>query len=77
MKQDSITKLLVKVFKMYNISVTDNTIEQAILSHPSYPSMHCISDVLDSWKVKHFVMRLSMKKLQALNVPVIAHIKKR
>ena len=54
-----IIKLLYKFLKEYGIVITKNTIEQNILSHPEYPSMQCISDALDRWKVMHVVMQLT------------------
>lgn len=73
---DNLAKLLHSVFKVYGVSIRQRTIEQAVLPHPDYPSMRCISDALDSWKVKHVVMRVSLEKLQVLAVPVIACLHK-
>ena len=75
MTDDSFIKLLAGIVKYYNISVSHHSIELTILTHPDYPSMRCISDAFDSWKVKHVVARLSLEKLRALDVPVIAHLK--
>ncbi len=71
-----IVNLLSKVLTIYKVPVSFRTIERVILTHPGYPSMQCISDTLDSWKVKHVVMKLSLEKLRALDVPVIAHLKR-
>ena len=71
-----LTKLLFKVLKAYNVSVTYRTIEREVNTHPKYPSMQCISDALDGWKVMNVVMNLTVEKLHALDVPVIAHLKK-
>jgi len=71
-----IAKLLYKIFKVYNIPVTYQTIEQTVNTHPEFPSMQSISDAFDAWKIKHVVMRLSIEKLYALEVPVIAQLKK-
>ncbi len=68
--------LLFKVFKAYGVSITQHTLERTIATHPEYPSMRCISDALDSWKIKHVVMKLSWEKLRALGIPVIAHLKR-
>jgi len=69
-------KLIFKFLKVYGVSISKHEIEQAIYTHPDYPSIRCISDALDSWKVKHLVINLSLEKLQALDVPVIAPLKK-
>jgi len=59
---DNIAKLLFKVLTAYNVSVTKQTIEHTIPTHPGYPSMQCISDALDSWKIKHVAVKLSLEK---------------
>jgi len=72
---NQLARLLFKGLKAYGISIPYHTIERVINTHPAYPSMQCISDALDSWKVKHIVLKLSFEELRALNVPVIAHLK--
>jgi len=72
---NQLAKLLYKVLKAYGISITYHTIRSIVNTHPAYPSMQCISDALDRWKVKHVVLKLSFEELRALNVPVIAHLK--
>ena len=75
--QHPIVELLCKITKIYNIPISCRSIEQVVLTHPNYPSLQCVSDALDSWKVRHVVVKLSLEKLRALDVPVIAHLKKR
>ena len=48
--------LLFKILKAYGVSITYSSIEQEVSLHPEYPSIQCISDVLDGWKVKNVVM---------------------
>ena len=69
-------QLLFKVLKAYGISITQHTITQTVLAHPDYPSIRCISDALDRWKVKHVVLKLSLERLRALDIPVVAPLKK-
>ena len=71
-----LSKLLYRVFKAYNIPITYHTIEQTVLTHSEYPSMQSVSDAFDLWKIKHVVAKLTIEKLQALDVPVIAHLKR-
>ena len=68
--------LLFKILKAYGVSITYSSIEQEVSLHPEYPSMKCISDILDKWNVNNVVMNLTLDKLRALNVPVIVHLKK-
>ena len=69
-------KLIYKFLKAYGVSITKQEIEKAIYTHPYYPSLRCISDALDSLKVKYLVLKLSLEKLLALDIPVIAPLKK-
>jgi len=52
------------------VPVTQRTITQTILTHPHYPSMQCISDALDNWKIKHVALQLTLEQLRVLNVPI-------
>jgi len=72
---NNLSKFLSEVLGTYGTSITSRTVERDILTHPDYPSIRCISDALDGWKVKHFVLKVSLEKLRALDVPVIAHSK--
>jgi len=72
---NQLAKLLYKVLKAYGISITYHTIKSVVYTHPAFPSMQCISDAFDSWKVKHVVLKLSFEELRSLNVPVIAYLK--
>ena len=57
----NIAKTIYKALKAYSVPITYNTLEQEINSNPAYPSIRCISDVLDTWKVKHVVMNLTIE----------------
>jgi len=72
---NQIINLISNVLKGYKVPVSYRTIEQEINTHPEYPSIQSISNALDSWRVKNVVMELTLEKLRALDVPVIAHLK--
>ena len=76
MSKESVTKLVFKILRMYDIRVAYHTVDQTLRMHPEYPAMQSISDALDSWKVKHVVLKLSLEKLYLLGVPVMAQMKK-
>jgi len=73
---NNLAQLIFKTLKAYGVSITEHTIEKTILHHPEFPSIQSVSDALDSWKVKHVVMKLSLEKLRTLDVPVIAPMKR-
>ena len=72
----NLANLLYRILKAYGVPITEHTIKETILTHPEFPSLQCISDALDSWKVKHVVIKLSLEKLRALDVPAFSHLKK-
>ena len=76
MLQESVSKLVYRVLKAYDIPITYHTVDQTLRMHPEYPSVQSISDAFDIWKVKHVVAKLTIEKLRALDVPVIAHLKR-
>ena len=71
----NISRLLYKVLKLYGVAITRRTIEQTIHTHPDFPSIRCLSDALDEWRVKHVVMKLTIENLKDLGVPVLAQLK--
>jgi ABC-type bacteriocin/lantibiotic exporter with double-glycine peptidase domain len=73
---NDISKLIFKVLKTYCVPITHQTIAQTVQTHPEYPNIQSISDALDKWKVKHVVLRISLEKLQELDVPVISWVKR-
>ena len=48
---NNLSKLLFKVLKAYDVSINYRTVDNEIKSNSEYPSMKCVSDALDSWKV--------------------------
>lgn len=54
-------------------------IEELLFSHPNYPSLLSLSDVLTHYKIDNYPIRLEeneLDKLRELPLPFIAHIKK-
>lgn len=41
-----------------NIRVNEEELEFQILSHPSYPSVHVVTDVLDHFAIKNYVLEV-------------------
>ena len=71
-----LSEFLFKILKKYDVSVTYGAIDHEVNTHPEYPSMQCISDIFDCFKVKNVVMKLSLEELCSLKVPIISHLKK-
>lgn len=71
---NNLLKLISTILKAYNVSKNFQSIEHAILTHPEYPSMQCISDALDLWKIKHIVLKIALDELKILDVPALTNL---
>ena len=76
MSQENVPKLIYRMLKMYDIQITYPTVNQTMRLHPTYPSIQSISDALDSLKVKHVVVKVSLEKLHGFGIQVITYLKK-
>ena len=73
---NNLSKLIFKFLKSYGVRITNRTIEQTIFKHPEYPSMQCISDAFDSWRIKNIVAKVSIEAIREMRAPTIAHLKR-
>ncbi|MGM9774174.1 MAG: vitamin K epoxide reductase family protein [Candidatus Egerieousia sp.] len=73
-KKTEMQKLLSKIFATYNIKATKRGIQNTILQNPSYPTLSCVSDALDLWKVKYIIAKLTLEKLSELGIPVLSSL---
>lgn len=48
--------------------------EEAV-SHPGFPSLSCISDLLNRHNLPHIVVRTTLDKIASIGYPVIAHLR--
>lgn len=54
------------------VNVTGGSVNEAVLSHPDYPSMLAISDCLKQWKVENIAIRAEKDKIEEIPLPFIA-----
>lgn len=73
-KEDNALAVVKKAIAYYKINVTDDTIAESLQSHPQYPSLKSICDVLNEWKIDNYPMRLDKEELREMGVPFIAHL---
>ena len=72
-----LSKFLSEVLGTYGTSITSRTVERDILTHPDYPSIRCISDALDGWKINptcHFFPLKISKTTQIEQVKICKYI---
>jgi uncharacterized membrane protein len=68
---------LEEIVKKLNLKVSKNTLKTALESHPDYPSLSTLSDVLSEWNVDNLAVKISPQQLQEIAFPAIAHLEHR
>ncbi len=63
---------IIQLLQQLKVNVTDGSVNEAILSHPDYPSLLCISDCLKQWQVENIAVRTEKNKTGELPLPFIA-----
>lgn len=58
-----------------NIIVSRSAIEDALMSHPDYPTLFSIHDVLNKWEIHNICLEIESNKICNLPVPFIAHLR--
>lgn len=69
--ENNIESVLNKLFQLLRIPVTRTSINQAVISHPAYPSISTISDLLDRWAVPSGAFQLKADELNDVPCPYI------
>ena len=57
----------IQLLRQLNIKVTNSSVNEAILAHPDYPSLLCISDCLKQWQVENIAVRTAKNKTAVSN----------
>lgn len=73
-KEDNTVFVLQKTIRYFKINIADITIKNFLLTHPYYPSLKCICDALDNWKIKYYALNLDIDEIENLNCCFIAHL---
>src|ERR1035437_3617775 len=75
--KEPIVYLLKILLRENNIRVNEEELEFQILSHPSYPSLHAITGVLDHFAIKNYALEVpeNIETLDLLPLSFLAFIK--
>lgn len=73
-KTDSTTTFIKTVLSHYGVRVTKSTLRNRLHTHPNFPSLLSISDILKQFGISNIVTRLEKTKLVELDTPFLAHI---
>ena len=68
----SVTKNLIKQLKL---PITNSTISESLLTHPEYPALSALSDVLWDWNIENLPVNLPANRLSEIEYPVAAYLK--
>ena len=55
--------------------ITRSSVESHLLSHPEYPSLQSVSDVLTQFKIENAAFKLELAQLQSLPCPMLVHLR--
>ena len=73
----SLNSLLMYVIRVNGIGHLQKDLDHELNSHPDYPSLKAVSDVLEKFGIENVPVRLSPEELKELDSPYLAYIKKR
>lgn len=68
---DPIVKTTIAFLKLLKVKVNDVTVNETLQSHPDWPSLLCIKDALDKWKVPNIALKIDPHELDTLPTPFI------
>lgn len=71
---DNVVEATEKLLNNLKVSYTQDYLSSEISSHPYYPSLVSISDVLDRYKVSNYAIKTEFQELPKIKSPFIAHL---
>lgn len=73
MKKDNITFVISKFADLLNVEINTRVVYEELLTHPDYPSLLAVSDVLQALQVNNAAYRVAPDQLSLVPFPFIAH----
>lgn len=73
-ERDNTVIAVQKAIRYYGIPVSDTSISENLKSHPEYPSLKSICDVLNEWEITNYPVRMNKQELLETDSPFIAHL---
>jgi thiol-disulfide isomerase/thioredoxin len=64
-----------KILELLKIPFTNNYLKEEILSHPQFPSLLTISDVLEKYHINTLPLRIGKEKLDQIPLPCIVQVR--
>jgi nitrate reductase NapE component len=63
-----------KILELLEVRFTGNYLKEKILSHPQFPSLLSISDVLENYRISTLPLMIGMEKLDQIPTPCIVQV---
>ena len=67
-------KAVIAFLDLIRVKVNPSTVNQSMHNHPDYPSMLCITDVLNSWDIPCAAGKIAKQDIELLPLPFLAPI---
>jgi uncharacterized membrane protein len=74
--EDNTVAVLQKAIRFLKIRVTKSSVKEFLKSHPDYPTLKSVCDVLNEFNIENYPLKYNPEELRELNPPYIAHFKK-
>ncbi|HVI46646.1 MAG TPA: vitamin K epoxide reductase family protein [Chitinophaga sp.] len=72
--EENCVRAVCSFVKLLKVPATEETIKEELTTHPGYPSMLSVSDVLTGLKIRNFSVRARPEQLSEVPVPFIAQV---
>jgi uncharacterized membrane protein len=74
LRNDNTTAVTYDLLSALKVPTTKTFLAKELRSHPYYPSLAAVSDILNTYKVENAAMRISTDELDTIQTPFIAHL---
>lgn len=71
---DNTTRVTYLFLRRLGVLVTKGFLKKEIQTHPYYPSLAALSDILNAYKVDNSALRVSINDIESIPIPFIAHL---
>ena len=75
LRNDNTTTVTYNLLSALKVSTTKTSLAKELRSHPYYPSLAAVSDILNIYKVENSAMRMGTDELNTIQTPFIAHLR--
>jgi uncharacterized membrane protein len=74
-REDNTVSVIQRAVRHYRLRVTMGSVKEALKSHPDYPTLKSICDVLTDWNIEHYPLKYQPEELTEITTPYLVHFK--